>query len=119
MGPFLKYIGTQVLTDCVSVLFMLKENPVDAMAVSFYKIFGRVNIASSLQKGTYHSFRYPTGIGALIVKEKFLSQLQRPWFSGGAVELVQVPGINFTRSRHLYEQFEVRFSALEKTLHSD
>lgn len=64
------------------------------MVVSFYKMFG-----------------YPTGVGALIVKESFLDILERPWFSGGTVDVVQVPGSIFTRTSTLHEQFEVRFSS--------
>ncbi|KAJ7133125.1 PLP-dependent transferase [Mycena epipterygia] len=61
----------------------------DAMAVSFYKMFG-----------------FPTGVGALVVKKSFLVQLKRPWFSGGNVDIVQVPGNIVTRSLELHQQFE-------------
>ncbi|KAJ7453357.1 methyltransferase type 11 [Mycena galericulata] len=67
------------LTDC----------PVDAMAVSFYKMFG-----------------YPTGVGALIAKKSFLRRLKRPWLAGGAVEVFQVPATSYTRAHELHEQFE-------------
>jgi selenocysteine lyase/cysteine desulfurase len=63
---------------------------VDAVAVSFYKMFG-----------------FPTGVGALIVKKTFLSQLRRPWFAGGTVDVVQVPGSIVTKAREPHEQFEV------------
>jgi molybdenum cofactor sulfurtransferase len=43
----------------------LTATPVDAMAISFYKMFG-----------------YPTGVGALIAKKSFLLKLKRPWFAG-------------------------------------
>ncbi|KAG6898004.1 hypothetical protein C0992_007493 [Termitomyces sp. T32_za158] len=69
--------------------FSLKEHPVDAMAISFYKMFG-----------------FPTGVGALVVKESFLAQLERPWFAGGTVDVVQVPGTIMTRAHKLHEQFE-------------
>jgi molybdenum cofactor sulfurtransferase len=69
----------------------LNDYPVDAMAISFYKMFG-----------------YPTGVGALVVKESFLALLQRPWFSGGNVDVVQVPGTLVTRAAKLHEQFEVQ-----------
>ena len=68
----------------------LTKIPVDAMAVSFYKMFG-----------------YPTGVGALVVKESFLAMLDRPWFAGGTVNVVQVPGTLVTRATKPYEQFEV------------
>jgi molybdenum cofactor sulfurtransferase len=51
----------------------LAHTPVDAMAVSFYKMFG-----------------YPTGIGALIAKKSFLAKLRRPWFSGMPVCILYV-----------------------------
>lgn len=60
------------------------------MAVSFYKMFG-----------------FPTGVGALVAKESFLAQLQRPWFAGGTVDVVQAPGTIFTMTESLHEQFEV------------
>ncbi len=69
----------------------LEDTPVDAMAVSFYKMFG-----------------FPTGVGALVVKKSFLAQLKRPWFAGGTVDVVQVPGTVVTRSLAPHEQFEVR-----------
>lgn len=68
----------------------VSEYPIDAMAVSFYKMFG-----------------YPTGVGALIVKKSFLEQLKRPWFAGGTVDVVQVPGNIVTKAKLPHEQFEV------------
>ena len=68
----------------------LTETPVDAMAVSFYKMFG-----------------FPTGVGALVVKEEFLARLERPWFAGGTVDVVQAPGTVVTMTSHLHERFEV------------
>ncbi|KAF7290092.1 Cysteine desulfurase [Mycena chlorophos] len=67
----------------------LDNSSVDAMAVSFYKMFG-----------------YPTGVGALVIKKAFLVKLKRPWFAGGTVDVVQVPGTIMTRSAILHEQFE-------------
>jgi len=70
----------------------LTRTPADAVAVSFYKMFG-----------------FPTGIGALILGPDVGTRLAgaRPWFSGGTVEVVQVPGTVFTRSEHVEEVFEV------------
>ncbi len=46
------------------------------MAVSFYKMFG-----------------FPTGVGALVVNlEPFLAHLERPWFAGATVDVVEAPG---------------------------
>ncbi|KAI0326066.1 PLP-dependent transferase [Cubamyces sp. BRFM 1775] len=67
----------------------LAETPVDAMAVSFYKMFG-----------------FPTGVGALVVKESFLARLDRPWFAGGTVDVVQAPGAIVTMTAELHERFE-------------
>ena len=90
-------LGYSTLLDAAALaphsIISLWETPVDAMAVSFYKMFG-----------------FPTGVGALVVKKSFLSQLKRPWFSGGNVDVVQVPGRLVTRSHELHEQFEVRVS---------
>ncbi|KAJ6450995.1 PLP-dependent transferase, partial [Mycena vitilis] len=67
----------------------LTDLSVDAMAVSFYKMFG-----------------FPTGVGALIAKKSFLRRLERPWFAGGNVDVVQVPGTIVTPSHELHAQFE-------------
>jgi len=88
-------LGYHVLLDAAALApttsFSLAEHPVHAMAISFYKMFG-----------------FPTGVGALIVKKSFLAQLKRPWFSGGTVDIVQVPGSIVTRAVEMHEQFEVR-----------
>jgi molybdenum cofactor sulfurtransferase len=68
----------------------LRATPADAMAISFYKMFG-----------------FPTGVGCLVAKKSFLRQLKRPWFAGGTVEVVQVPYSGFTAAREIHEQFEV------------
>lgn len=87
-------LGYHTLLDAAALVptsvFSLSETPVDAMVVSFYKMFG-----------------FPTGVGALVVKKSFLAQLERPWFAGGNVDVVQVPGNIVTRSHHLHERFEV------------
>ena len=62
------------------------------MAISFYKMFG-----------------FPTGIGALIAKESFLAQLERPWFAGGTVDVVQAPGQIVTLTSVMHERFEVSY----------
>lgn len=88
-------LGYHTVLDAAALaptsIISLTKHPVDAMVVSFYKMFG-----------------YPTGVGALIVKKKFLALLDRPWFAGGTVDVVQVPGTAVTRAHELHEQFEVR-----------
>ncbi|KAG2113609.1 PLP-dependent transferase [Suillus discolor] len=79
---FASSLGYHTLLDAAALapssVISLSETPVDAMVVSFYKMFG-----------------YPTGVGALIVKESFLEILERPWFAGGTVDVVQDGTINF------------------------
>ncbi|KAJ7496581.1 PLP-dependent transferase [Mycena latifolia] len=86
-------LGYHTLLDAAALAatstISLSDCRVDAMAVSFYKMFG-----------------YPTGVGALVVKNSFLMKLKRPWFAGGNVDVVQVPGTIVTRSHELHEQFE-------------
>ncbi|KAG6333417.1 hypothetical protein ID866_5673 [Astraeus odoratus] len=69
-------LGYHTLMDAAALaptsVISLSDTPVDAMAVSFYKMFG-----------------YPTGVGALVVRESFLELLERPWFAGGNVDVVQ------------------------------
>ena len=88
-------LGYSTLLDAAALaptsVISLSETPVDAMAISFYKMFG-----------------FPTGVGALIAKESFLRQLKRPWFAGGTVDVVQAPGnIHTLVSDHIHERFEV------------
>ncbi|KAF9533272.1 pyridoxal phosphate-dependent transferase [Crepidotus variabilis] len=90
---FAANLGYDILLDAAALaatsVIDLSDSVIDAMAVSFYKMFG-----------------YPTGVGALIVKKSFLEKLRRPWFAGGNVDIVQVPGRLFTRAQQLHEQFE-------------
>ncbi|KAJ3912040.1 pyridoxal phosphate-dependent transferase [Lentinula edodes] len=74
-------LGYHTLLDAAALAptsrISLAHLPVDALAVSFYKMFG-----------------FPTGVGALVIRKGFLRQLKRgrPWFAGGTVDVVQVPG---------------------------
>lgn len=94
-------LGYYTLLDAAALAptstFSLRDHPVDAMAVSFYKMFG-----------------FPTGVGALIVKESFLDQLSRPWFAGGTVDVVQAPGMLHTMVAEPHERFEVSVSNFQK-----
>ena len=71
--------GWDVLLDAAA---FLPTNPLDLsqvkpdfVAMSFYKMFG-----------------YPTGIGALLIRQTALEKLQRPWFAGGTVNFASVQG---------------------------
>jgi molybdenum cofactor sulfurtransferase len=93
-----KKAGFSTLIDAAalasSTRVSLQQNPsADAMAVSFYKMFG-----------------YPTGVGALIAKKSFLSTLARTWFSGGTVDFVQAPGTFTLHANDLNARFEVRLN---------
>ncbi|KAH7101278.1 PLP-dependent transferase [Auriculariales sp. MPI-PUGE-AT-0066] len=86
--------GAYVLVDAAALAptsrISMRATPVDAFAVSFYKMLG-----------------YPTGVGALVVRRDFLRQvLRRPWFSGGTVDIVQVPGSRYTFTDDDEERFE-------------
>ncbi|KAE9402813.1 PLP-dependent transferase [Gymnopus androsaceus JB14] len=78
---YARNLGYNTLLDAAALApttrISLAEMPVDALAVSFYKMFG-----------------FPTGVGALVVRKGFLRMLRsgRPWFAGGTVDVVQVPG---------------------------
>ena len=69
--------GWRVLLDAASFVpthpLNLSECEADFVPVSFYKMFG-----------------YPGGIGALIARRDALTELRRPWFSGGTVDYVSV-----------------------------
>ena len=69
--------GYRVLLDAAAFVpanrLSLRECTADYVAISFYKIFG-----------------YPTGIGALIVRNDALQQLRRWDFAGGTVDYVSV-----------------------------
>ncbi|KAH8110424.1 PLP-dependent transferase [Phellopilus nigrolimitatus] len=90
---YAKSLGYNTLLDAAALAttstINLSETPVDAMAVSFYKMHG-----------------FPTGVGALVVKKDFLKTLRRPWFAGGTVDVVQVPGSLVTMADDIMEQFE-------------
>jgi selenocysteine lyase/cysteine desulfurase len=47
----------------------------DYVTISFYKMFG-----------------YPTGVGCLLVRDRGLAALRRPWFAGGTVNFASVQG---------------------------
>jgi molybdenum cofactor sulfurtransferase len=71
--------GWDVLLDAAAYV---PTNPLDLQAVrpdfvvlSFYKMFG-----------------YPTGVGCLLVRDRALARLHRPWFSGGTVNFATVQG---------------------------
>ena len=87
-------LGYYTLLDAAALApsskISLRNTPADAMAISFYKMFG-----------------FPTGVGCLVAKHSFLRQLRRPWFAGGTVDVVQVPGTGFTVAQEIHEQFEV------------
>jgi len=69
--------GWQVLLDAAAFaptnrLDLARWHP-DFVTLSFYKMFG-----------------YPTGVGALLARRDALATLERPWFSGGSINVVSV-----------------------------
>ncbi|KAJ3276422.1 hypothetical protein HDV01_005045 [Terramyces sp. JEL0728] len=85
--------GVHVLVDaasyCSSSSFDLKRYPADYMAISFYKMFG-----------------FPTGIGALIVKNTAIPFLQKSYFGGGTVESIGVEPLYYSQKSNFYERME-------------
>ena len=67
--------GYDVLIDAAAFVatnrLSLRNCKPDFVCVSFYKMFG-----------------YPTGVGALIVRDAAIKKLRRPWFSGGTIRFV-------------------------------
>ena len=70
-------LGMRVLLDAAAYLptadLSLRTHPADFVVLSYYKLFG-----------------LPTGLGALVARRDALAALERPWFSGGAVDFVSV-----------------------------
>jgi selenocysteine lyase/cysteine desulfurase len=70
-------LGLRVLLDAAAYVptsdLSLREHPADFVVLSYYKLFG-----------------LPTGLGALVARRDALAVLERPWFSGGAVDYVSV-----------------------------
>lgn len=79
-------MGYYVLLDAAAFVptneLDLSRYEADFVPVSFYKMFG-----------------YPTGVGALIIKNETMDLLSRKWFSGGTVDLVTTKYI----SHHLLD----------------
>jgi len=83
--------GWDVLLDAAAFvptnrLDLQRVSP-EFVCVSFYKMFG-----------------YPTGVGCLLVKNRALAKLRRPWFSGGTVNFATVGA-----TRHLLASGEAGF----------
>ena len=83
--------GWDVLLDAAAFVptnrLDLQQVSPEFVCVSFYKMFG-----------------YPTGVGCLLVRNRALDKLRRPWFSGGTVNFATVGGI-----RHLLAPGEAGF----------
>ncbi|CAK8575226.1 unnamed protein product [Lathyrus sativus] len=81
----------------------LSKYPVDFVALSFYKLFG-----------------YPTGLGALIVKNDAAKLLKKSYFSGGTVA-ASIADIDFIKRREgieeLFEDGTVSFLSIASIRH--
>ncbi|KAF8309410.1 PLP-dependent transferase [Clavulina sp. PMI_390] len=69
-------LDAAALAPTTAISLRSLKGSVDAMAISLYKLIG-----------------YPTGIGCFVAKKEFLTKLQKPWFSGGSVLVVQAPNM--------------------------
>ncbi|KAJ3321547.1 hypothetical protein HDV06_004083 [Boothiomyces sp. JEL0866] len=85
--------NVQVLVDaasyCSTAKFDLKKYPADYIVVSFYKMFG-----------------FPTGIGALLVKNTAIECLNKSYYGGGTVQSIAVGPLYFSPKLKLYEYME-------------
>jgi selenocysteine lyase/cysteine desulfurase len=68
------------------------EGTVDAMAITFHKMFG-----------------YPTGVGALIARRDFLTRLKRLYHLILPNETIHGEGSNARDDTSFFDRFEVRF----------
>ncbi|CAH2037341.1 unnamed protein product [Thlaspi arvense] len=72
---------------CATLPPNLSEYPADFVVVSFYKLFG-----------------YPTGLGALLVRNDAAKLLKKTYFSGGTVA-ASIADIDFVKRRERVEEF--------------
>ena len=83
--------GWDVLLDAAAFVptnrLDLRDVKPDFVSVSFYKMFG-----------------YPTGVGCLLIRDRMLPRLHRPWFAGGTVNFATVQG-----RRHILAPREAGF----------
>ncbi|CAE5957663.1 unnamed protein product [Arabidopsis arenosa] len=90
-SPFSKSKRWMVLIDaakgCATLPPDLLEYPADFVVVSFYKLFG-----------------YPTGLGALLVRNDAAKLLKKTYFSGGTVA-ASIADIDFVKRRERVEEF--------------
>ncbi|KAL0723653.1 hypothetical protein Bca4012_038252 [Brassica carinata] len=89
--PFAKSKRWMVLIDaakgCATQPPNLSEFPADFVVLSFYKLFG-----------------YPTGLGALLVRNDAAKLLKKTYFSGGTVA-ASIADIDFVKRRERVEEF--------------
>uniref|UniRef100_A0A7N0V6Q5 MOSC domain-containing protein n=1 Tax=Kalanchoe fedtschenkoi TaxID=63787 RepID=A0A7N0V6Q5_KALFE len=71
---------------CVTEPPDLSRHPADFTVISFYKLFG-----------------YPTGLGALIVRNEAAKILKKTYFSGGTVA-ASIADIDFVKRREAFEE---------------
>jgi molybdenum cofactor sulfurtransferase len=90
-SPFSKSKRWMVLIDaakgCATLPPDLSEYPADFVVLSFYKLFG-----------------YPTGLGALLVRNDAAKLLKKTYFSGGTVA-ASIADIDFVKRRERVEEF--------------
>ncbi|CAN8293056.1 unnamed protein product [Cochlearia groenlandica] len=72
---------------CATLPPNLSEYPADFVVLSFYKLFG-----------------YPTGLGALLVRNDAAKLLKKTYFSGGTVA-ASIADIDFVKRREKVEEF--------------
>jgi molybdenum cofactor sulfurtransferase len=74
---------------CATCSFNLNDHPADFLVLSFYKMFG-----------------FPTGVGALIVKNSSIRHLKRIFIGGGSVEALAIDPFYCALSKESLRSFE-------------
>ncbi|EFH51195.1 hypothetical protein ARALYDRAFT_912014 [Arabidopsis lyrata subsp. lyrata] len=113
-SPFSKSNRWMVLIDaakgCATLPPDLLKYPTDFVVVSFYKVspgFSKINEAllTFLFSAVFMKlFGYPTGLGALLVRNDAAKLLKKTYFSGGTVA-ASIADIDFVKRRERVEEF--------------
>ncbi|XP_017305050.1 molybdenum cofactor sulfurase 3 [Diaphorina citri] len=83
------FVLLDAATYCGSNMLDLKQHQPDFISISFYKMFG-----------------YPTGLGALIVKQKSAHVLNKTFYGGGTVKISMANENFHIKKDGLFEKFE-------------
>ena len=109
MKPLLSYakaqgfdtlLDAEALAPTARISLRNMEGTVDAMAITFHKLFG-----------------YPTGVGALIARRDFLARLKRLYHLMIQSEIIYGEGSSARDDTPFFERFEVRIKSRLRQSH--